>query len=202
MKKTILTILITMCAMPLTFAQNNDEKTTNPSRTQKLQHCTPVNNEKNPTQNRAKKLQHCTPANSDYKKFDRNQNFHKCTQENVQKLRIAYVTSKLNLTVQQSEKFWPINNQYVKELTELAKERKSIMVAVRSDKAEGNAVKQWLDLEQKEIKIKTNYAKQLEKVLPEKQIMKAFVIEERFKQDLVRNYHIHKNNNHHKQHAR
>ena len=167
MKKTILATLIALCILPLANAQNNNS-------------------------NRNKNPQQCAAVNGS------NANFEACTHENVQKLRIAYVTSRLDLTIEQSEKFWPISNEYAKKLNELGQRRRAVMLTIRenivSDKELESSLDEWLAIGEETVDINNEYAKKLEKVLPKKQIIKAFIVEEKFKTHLLNKYHKrHKN---------
>ncbi len=115
-------------------------------------------------------------------------NNQKCTHETVQQMRIAFVASKLELTTKQSQMFWPLNNQYTKELLELGRQRREIRKSLNG-KTDKNALRKWLELEQKEVDIKKDYAEKLEDIIPNDKIVKAFVVEERFKYHLLKNFH-------------
>ena len=112
-----------------------------------------------------------------------------CSHEKVQDMRIAFVTSKLALTPKQSQEFWPVNNQYTADLLELGKQRREIMKSIKESDTNTDALNKWLKLEQAEVDVKNKYAQRLQKILPEDKIVKAFVVEERFKYHLLKNYH-------------
>lgn len=202
MKKIILTALITLCILPAAMAQNNNGRN-NQAKNRNAQQCMLQNRQNNQAQqcslqnwgnfNNNRNQQPCSFNNSQYKNFNRHQNFYNCTHENIQKFRIAFLTSKLNLTVEQSEKFWPINNEYVKELAALSKERRANMLALKEnvdDKTKRDvSVDEWIELAEKKVALDKAYAKKLSKVLPQKQIIKALVVEEKFKSQLLKKYH-------------
>ena len=41
---------------------------------------------------------------------------------NIEALKVAFVTSELNLTAEEAQKFWPIHNGYMEELKKIRKE--------------------------------------------------------------------------------
>ncbi len=44
------------------------------------------------------------------------------TRDNVEALKVAFVTRQLNLTAEEAQKFWPVHNSYMEELKKARKE--------------------------------------------------------------------------------
>lgn len=45
-------------------------------------------------------------------------------EEKIEKFKIAFITERLDLTVEEAQKFWPVYNQFNNEMKELRKFRK------------------------------------------------------------------------------
>ncbi|MFT3948625.1 MAG: hypothetical protein QM763_16800 [Agriterribacter sp.] len=86
--------------------------------------------------------------------------------ERIKSLEIAYLTRQLQLTPEEAEKFWPVFNQYRKEL--------------RAGVAESAGADQ-LDREQKILDIRKKYKKNFATVLDNERSQKFYDAEDRFK---------------------
>ncbi|MCC6289328.1 MAG: hypothetical protein IT249_15725 [Chitinophagaceae bacterium] len=86
--------------------------------------------------------------------------------ERIKSLEIAYFTRQLQLTPEEAEKFWPVFNQYRKEL------KAGIMESAGADQ---------LDKEQKILDIRKKYKKSFATVLDNERAQKFYNAEDRFK---------------------
>lgn len=121
----------------------------------------------------------------------------KPNKEKIKELKIAYLTEKLNLTVEEAEKFWPVYNKHdaiVRKIRvdENLKIRKKIKEAGSLDNiSETDAeklVKEKLELEAKFLKENKVFIKELSKFLPHKKILKFYVTEKEFGRKLLKRY--------------
>jgi hypothetical protein len=85
----------------------------------------------------------------------------------VEALKIAWITKKLDLTPEEGQKFWPIYNQYSKEI------RKT-----RTD-AKANNTDQ-LKIEEQMLNIRKKYETEFQKALTKEKVNKFFRIEREF----------------------
>ena len=49
---------------------------------------------------------------------------HQERYEQIEAIKVAFITKKLDLTTEEAQKFWPVYNNYQKELMELMKKRR------------------------------------------------------------------------------
>lgn len=82
-------------------------------------------------------------------------------------LKIAYLTSKLNLSPEEAQKFWPIYNKYSEELSKL-----------RSD-ARKNGTPE-LEVEEKVLAIRKKYNSEFSKALPPDKVNAFYKAEKEF----------------------
>jgi len=106
--------------------------------------------------------------------------------ERVESFKIAYITNKLELTPQESEKFWPVYNQYQREKKDLRsnfKNRSDInkMSETEAEKLiENNFIK-----EEKVLELKKNLIIELKNVVSAKKIVMLHLAEREFHRELI-----------------
>ena len=115
--------------------------------------------------------------------------------EKVKALKTAYITDRLNLTSAEAEKFWPVYNQYEKELNDLQmQDRKEIHELIDSkggvekltEKESAVILQKAMDLQHKIHQTQQNKFVALKKILPSSKILKLIKAEESFKRELFR----------------
>jgi hypothetical protein len=82
-------------------------------------------------------------------------------------LKIAYITSRLNLSPEEAQKFWPIYNKYSDEL-------RNVRIEARQNK------KPELETEEKILAIRKKYNGEFNKVLPAEKVNAFFKAEKEF----------------------
>jgi Spy/CpxP family protein refolding chaperone len=111
--------------------------------------------------------------------------------ENVEAMKIGFITERLELTPEEAQKFWPIYNQYTEETNNLRKTRRKNMSEAKEnmdEMTEADAEKfidNELALKQEELDIQKKYHPQLKKVLSSKKIAKLYRSEDEFKRRLL-----------------
>ncbi len=111
----------------------------------------------------------------------------KGNKERVKALRIAFITDKLQLTTEESEKFWPLYNEY-------ASKRKALRDEYRKDKGteeltNDEAERQIdanLENQEKMIRLKRSYIEKFKKVLPAKKVAQLGKAEREFKSAILK----------------
>lgn len=104
----------------------------------------------------------------------------------IQSLKIAYMTEFLSLTPAESEKFWPIYNAYWAERRVLARKKRELYRAIESQTATMAQINAIVTLSNAEAALISNYASKLSKVTTVDKAVKTFVAEEKFKGTLLR----------------
>lgn len=112
--------------------------------------------------------------------------------ERIKALKIGYITDKLDLTAKQSEKFWPVYNEYERKRRDV---RRTFFEAYKeknptSDKHTAHQyVNDNLDYQQAELDLKKEYKDKLLKVISEQQLAELYQAEHDFKKRLLEELH-------------
>jgi hypothetical protein len=107
--------------------------------------------------------------------------------DRIRAAQVAYLSQKLDLTPDEAQKFWPLYNQYTKEVELLIAERRNTNTTTTNpaDHPTPNDNKE-LGYEQRMLDIKTHYNKEFQKVLPNTKAGSVFRTEREFRSVLVR----------------
>lgn len=108
-------------------------------------------------------------------------------QERIKALWTAYLTQELELTADESAKFWPIYNEFSQKERELNQKRfKMNTLQSMSDAEIDNMYKQALNNDEKIIELKREYYPKLKTAIPAYKIVKIPAAEREFKKKLLR----------------
>jgi Spy/CpxP family protein refolding chaperone len=81
--------------------------------------------------------------------------------QQIQDAKVSMISNRLNLTPDQSEKFWPVYNDYSEKRRELRRAQRKIINEKRSggltDKAALESLKEVQELKQKEVDLEKQY---------------------------------------------
>jgi hypothetical protein len=104
--------------------------------------------------------------------------------DRIRAAEIAYLSQKLDLTPDEAQKFWPLYNQYTKEVEILIAERrkKNKMPQTSTQPADDKE----LGYERRMLDIKTHYSQEFQKVLPPAKAGVVFRSEREFRNQLIR----------------
>lgn len=110
--------------------------------------------------------------------------------DEIQAKRVEFITRKLDLTPEEAQKFWPVQNEYDKKRLELRKEKKALRPSTSLDEMSDKEVSDLLDkkiaLDQKGVDLDKTYLSKFKSVLPIKKVAKLQVAEEQFKKELIK----------------
>ena len=112
--------------------------------------------------------------------------------EKVQQLKIAYITSELNLTSSEAEKFWPIYNEMNSKLKSTRKEKKKIIQELneKSETLKDEDIKKRLnsifDSEISEVNITKEYNFKIAAIIGYKKSAKLLNLEQEFRRELLK----------------
>jgi Spy/CpxP family protein refolding chaperone len=107
--------------------------------------------------------------------------------ENIESMKIDFLTNKIDLTPEEAQKFWPVYNQYQEKLHELRKIRKQNDRESKkkfeelSDKELEQIIDTDLATKQKELDLQKEYNTKFKAVLPVRKVSKLYAAEEQFK---------------------
>lgn len=111
--------------------------------------------------------------------------------DNIESMKIAFLTKKLDLTPEEAQQFWPVYNQYQAKLQEIRQKRRMENKEAKHnfDEMSDKDVEQVVDNEilfrQKELDIQKEYHSKFKAVLPIKKVAKFYQAEEQFKRVLL-----------------
>jgi len=114
----------------------------------------------------------------------------------IESLKIAYFTQKLDLSPDEAKVFWPIYNEMQREQMALRKERMQKMISFRktteidnlSDAQVQSLITSELDFRQKDLNLERKYYNKFKSSLPIKIVGKYFRAQESFKRELLNRY--------------
>lgn len=111
--------------------------------------------------------------------------------EKIDKLRIAFITTELDLTSAEAEKFWPVYNEMDNKLKELRKTERMVEREVRDSletltneeaKQKRNTL---FENQEKEIAIRKEYTEKISKIIGDKRTLKLLSLEHEFRRELL-----------------
>jgi len=112
----------------------------------------------------------------------------------IKAMRIAHITTALNLTSHEAEKFWPLYNEYQKEKKIIHKKEREVIRngMANLDKLSETACRDLLRVYQeqrnKKCKISESLIRKLDGIIPTKKILLLFRSEANFKRNLLKQY--------------
>ena len=106
--------------------------------------------------------------------------------EKVEALRVAFITAKLKLTTDESQKFWPVYNDYQDKLRAARKEFRGQPTTFTSDKDAQDYLDAELLLKQREFSLYKEYYDKIKRTIPVKKVAELREAEEDFKKELLK----------------
>lgn len=114
---------------------------------------------------------------------------HKQRQEQIRARKIGYFTAQLDLTPEEAQAFWPVYNEYWEKRTALFIERNTLMRKVKNEKVDDKKALQiaqrLVENAQDDANLMREYHSKLEKILSPQKLLKYYVAEESFREELI-----------------
>jgi len=126
--------------------------------------------------------------------------------EQMEAMKVAYITKELSLTTQEAQAFWPVYNEYNVDLGELREERRELKKAHKKDEASVNNMSEKeldqltskeFELDEKKIGIQKKYHIKFKKVLPPYKVYLLYKSKNGFKKAMLKR--VKENRAHNKQ---
>lgn len=111
--------------------------------------------------------------------------------EEIESIRIAFFTRKLQLSPDEAKVFWPVFNSYTDEMNTLRKEHGKKMRSSQEklDNMSAAEIEKLADEEiafgQQELDVRKKYHAQFKQVLPAKKVVMLYHAEDEFKRELI-----------------
>ena len=108
-------------------------------------------------------------------------------QDRIRALKVAFITDKLKLTPEESEKFWPVYNQYEAEHKRIRQKYRSEQdLNTLSDQEVERAVLDRFEMEEELIKLKRDYFQRMKGFMAVRKIALLQRSEQEFNKELLR----------------
>lgn len=110
--------------------------------------------------------------------------------EKVQAAKVAYITTRLNLSTQQAQQFWPIYNEFELARKKIRKQIKQLVIDAKpgvdpSEEQLKTDLKKFMALRQEELDLEKSYMEKFLKVLSAKQLVEFYRSEKMFAKLLI-----------------
>lgn len=110
-------------------------------------------------------------------------------QDMIKAQKIAFITERLNLSVEEAQSFWPVYNEFEANKETLRSESKNINkgnnIETMSDADAKTIIQSYLALEKKKHKLHTTYISDLLEVLPARKVILLQASEDAFKKRMI-----------------
>lgn len=108
-------------------------------------------------------------------------------QDRIRALKVAFITDKLKLTPEESEKFWPVYNQYEAEQKRIRqKYRPDEDLSTMNDQEVERAVLDRFEMEEELIKLKRDYFQRMKAFMAVRKIALLQRSEQEFNKELLK----------------
>lgn len=104
--------------------------------------------------------------------------------QQVESVKIAFITQKLNLNSSEAEKFWPVYNNYQKEMRELLKQRRD--AKKKKDANADDKLDNELDFESRLLELRKKYKQEFSKVIPSEKVLQFYEAEREFREQMIK----------------
>lgn len=111
--------------------------------------------------------------------------------ERMEAQRIAYITNELELTTEETQRFWPIYNQLQEEKKAMRPDRekeRALDMDNISDAEASRLVQEHLQRQEKELQLRKTYFAKLNGVLSPQKQLKLVRLEGKFRKDILKKY--------------
>jgi len=121
--------------------------------------------------------------------------------EKIKAMKVAFITQKLNLTVDEAQKFWPVYNEFDLKRTNILNSKQSILRDLHSnflsysDKEIEKKLDKRMEYEKQEVELKMTYYQKFKQVLPIKKVASLYSAEIQFKRELIKRLQERRRNN-------
>lgn len=121
----------------------------------------------------------------------------KCRKADIEKIRaekVSFITTQLDLSVEEARKFWPVYNEFEKKNDEFIEAERAIHKDLKSrgEQMSDSELEKNLDkindIQIKKTELQAEYYLKYKKVLPIKKVAKLYAAEKEFRKQLLHEY--------------
>jgi len=108
--------------------------------------------------------------------------------ERIEASKVAFMTSYLNLSTDEAEKFWPVYNEYQEAKKALRPEGKRPKLESLSDAEASDMLNTMIAMEGQKADLKAEYLQKFRKVISDRKVLMLMKAEGEFKKQIVKRY--------------
>jgi hypothetical protein len=102
----------------------------------------------------------------------------------IEAIKIGYLTRRLDLSPDESQKFWPVYNQYQQDLQDINHQRK--IARAQNDNDANKLVDDDFKYEDKILDLKKKYRYEFKKILSPEKVKSLYIAERDFREELIK----------------
>lgn len=111
--------------------------------------------------------------------------------DKIEALKIGFITKRLQLTPEESQKFWPVYNQYEAEKKQIRETTLGTIKQMKEDAEFTNAeadiaITRYVEFKSRDLDLTKKYVGEFKKILPSVKVAKLVTAEEHFKKMLMK----------------
>lgn len=110
--------------------------------------------------------------------------------EKMESMRVAFLTNRLDLSSDESAKFWPVYNEYSRKRMDLRsnmmEEKRGLKGKDLSEEESKKALENQFNIQEKELSLKKNYYEKFKAILPAQKLAKLEPSEKEFNHEVIR----------------
>ena len=104
--------------------------------------------------------------------------------QQIESVKVAFITQKFSLNTAEAEKFWPVYNNYQQELRVVYRQRREARAKQKANPNE--KMDNELDFESRLLNIRKKYKDEFSKVLPSEKVLSFFDAEREFREQMIK----------------
>jgi hypothetical protein len=109
--------------------------------------------------------------------------------EKMEAMRVAFLTNRLDLTTEESTKFWPVYNEYSRKRMEIRRnvfEQRNKTQPELSEQQSNEVLNDQFETQEQELTLKKNYYEKFKAILPSQKLAKLEPAEMEFNHEVIR----------------
>ena len=102
----------------------------------------------------------------------------------IETIKIGFITRRLELTPEESQKFWPVYNQYQKDLSSLNQQKRQARIQNANDPDQ--LVDDDFSFDTKILEMRKNYRLKFNQVISNEKVKSLYIAERDFREELIK----------------
>lgn len=113
------------------------------------------------------------------------------SQNRVYQVKVKFFNEKLDLSAKESEKFWPVYNDYQSRKNRLSNEKKNIIQYFNQNKANMSdeeikkSLDRYIEIEKENTALLETYNNKFKEILPQEKVLQIYITEVEFRNYLL-----------------